>query len=194
MNNLFDLLQYVGSALVYLVSLSILIYFIFKYTPKQYHSHWATYAKNFNHSTEDFYQRLEVELQSQTICGLRIKKVGLRTGSIFSHSRYYLEVIWKDYAFYICAAPFSENYFISYWLMTRTTDAQLFISHIPFVGGWLLRNLYPITFYKLDTASMFQSYVHSATLKVYDEITANKGIRALSEEERKPTLNNFFKR
>ncbi len=194
MNNLFELLQYVGSALPLLIFFSIVIYFIFKYTPKHYHSHWATSAKNFNYSTEDFYQRLQVELQTQTIQGLRIKKVGLRTGSIFSHSRYYLEVIWKDYAFYICAAPFSDNYFISYWLMTRATDTQLLISRIPFVGGWLLRNLYPITFYKIDTASMFQSYVHLATLKIYDEITANTGVRALSDEERKPTLNDFFKR
>jgi hypothetical protein len=43
----------------------------------------------------------------------------------------------------------------------------------------------------MDTALMFQESVHNAVLEVVDCITAAKGIRALTEAERKPILKAF---
>lgn len=45
-----------------------------------------------------------------------------------------------------------------------------------------------LTYYQLDTALMFQEAVHAAVLEVIDGLTQAKGLRALSEEERKPIL------
>ncbi|MCB0537038.1 MAG: hypothetical protein KDE33_05865 [Bacteroidetes bacterium] len=194
MDYYYQLLQYAGDFFFIGLQLGFIAYLFLKKIPREYHSRWSTSVNNFNHSSEDFYARLKEELETQNIKGLGIKKVMLKEGTIFSYSRFYLKVVWKDYAFYICAAPFYQNFFVSYWIMNRSTIAQILISRIPFFGDWLLRNLYPVTFYKIDTASMLLSYVHSATLKVYDEITTNSGVRALSEEERKPILNDIFKR
>ena len=52
----------------------------------------------------------------------------------------------------------------------------------------LHKKLYPVTYYRIDTASMFMSYAQSSVLKIIDEITNNKGTRALTENERKPVL------
>jgi len=41
---------------------------------------------------------------------------------------------------------------------------------------------------------MFQDSVHAAVLEVIDEATEDKGIRAMSEEEKKPILSDLFKR
>ena len=41
---------------------------------------------------------------------------------------------------------------------------------------------------------MFRGAVYSAVLEVIDEITNAKGLRALSETERKPILTDLFKR
>jgi hypothetical protein len=41
---------------------------------------------------------------------------------------------------------------------------------------------------------MFQDSVHSAVLEVLDQATEAKGLKALSELERKPLLSDFFKR
>jgi hypothetical protein len=38
---------------------------------------------------------------------------------------------------------------------------------------------------------MFQDAVHNAVLEVVDCITASKGVRALSEAERKPIMKRF---
>lgn len=60
------------------------------------------------------------------------------------------------------------------------------------IVGWIYERIFaPATFYAMDTALMFQDAVHNAVLEVVDCVTANKGVRALSEAERKPTLKKF---
>jgi hypothetical protein len=58
--------------------------------------------------------------------------------------------------------------------------------------GWVYERIFaPPTFYAMDTALMFQETVHNAVLEVVDCMTAQKGIRALTESERKPILKKF---
>jgi len=63
---------------------------------------------------------------------------------------------------------------------------------IPFVGPVYQRLFRPQTYYKIDTASMFQSAVHAAVLEIVDDLSKGKGLRALSEADRQPTLREFF--
>lgn len=65
---------------------------------------------------------------------------------------------------------------------------------IPIIGPAMERLFCPLTYYRIDTALMFQKVVHAAVLEVLDGITKAKGIRALSEEDRKPILKDFFQR
>lgn len=62
---------------------------------------------------------------------------------------------------------------------------------MPLVGRIYELIFAPPTYYALDTALMFQDAVHNAVLEVMDCVTANKGVRALSEAERKPILKRF---
>ena len=58
--------------------------------------------------------------------------------------------------------------------------------------GWVYERIFaPPTYYAIDTALMFQEAVHNAVLEVIDCMTANKGIRALTEAERKPVMKRF---
>lgn len=62
---------------------------------------------------------------------------------------------------------------------------------IPLVG-WIYERLFaPTTFYSMDTAIMFQKAIHNAVLEVMDCMTAGKGVRALTEAERKPVMKHF---
>jgi hypothetical protein len=62
---------------------------------------------------------------------------------------------------------------------------------IPLIG-WIYERIFaPPTFYSVDTALMFQEAIHKAVLEVIDCMTTNKGIRALSEAERKPVIRRF---
>jgi hypothetical protein len=58
--------------------------------------------------------------------------------------------------------------------------------------GWIYERIFaPPTFYSMDTALMFQQAVHNAVLEVVDGMTANRGVRALTEAERKPIMKRF---
>jgi len=80
---------------------------------------------------------------------------------------------------------------------TLAADGQFndkIIQALPLLGSlyvWLFK---PATFYRIDTMEMFQTAVHNAVLEVIDTMTAEKGIRALSESDRKPVMREFYAR
>lgn len=160
---------------------------------KQHHSNWNTLLDNFNFSTNEFYTLLREELKSHGISGIECSSVRIKEGNLLSSRRLYLRVEWKEYQYDMCAAPFGKGFFLSWWLLYKTSIGQIVTYKIPFIGAWLVKKWYPVTHYKVDTASMFMTYCHSSVLKVVKEITKDAGIR-LSEQEAKPILKDIFKR
>jgi hypothetical protein len=74
------------------------------------------------------------------------------------------------------------------------TDLENVVLAIPLFGPLYERLFKPPTYYKMDTAIMFQSMVHSAVLDVIDPLLTAKGVRALSELERKPIMRELYQR
>lgn len=171
----------------------LILLWIFKRSKKDIHSHWNTLIDNFSYSSKDFYTKLRAELGSHNIKGITVSSARLKEGGLASSWRLYLRVEWKEYRYDICCAPFGSGLFLSWWLVNKTSIGQTLVSRIPFIGSWLNRKLFPITYYKIDTASMFMTYCHSAMLKVIDDITKEQGIR-LPDADRKPILKDIFKR
>ena len=66
------------------------------------------------------------------------------------------------------------------------------ILYLPLIGSIYERFFRPITYYRLDTSQMFQLAVRTAIMEVVDQVTEAKGIRALTELERKPVMRDFF--
>lgn len=181
-----------GMYLIYLIIVILIFKSLLSQILKRHHSNWNTLLNNFNFSTQEFYKLLKEELLNHNIRGLKSMTVSLKEGSFFSSSRTYLRVTWKDYQYDVCAAPFGKGFFVSWWLLYKNSLGAILLSKFPFVGKWLVNKWYPITYYKVDTASMFMTYAQSSVLKVIDDITKAKGIRVLNESERKPVLNNVF--
>lgn len=71
-------------------------------------------------------------------------------------------------------------------------DWAPYVLVIPVIGDFLGRWFQPYTYYRRDTALMFQESVRSAVLEVLDGMTQAKGVRALTEAERKPILREFY--
>jgi len=65
---------------------------------------------------------------------------------------------------------------------------------MPFLGSVYERLFRPETYYKMDTALMFQEAIRNSVLEVVDGLTSAKGVRALTELERKPILREFHRR
>lgn len=194
MNEILFYITKYGMYAVYLIVTFLILKYLFGELLKSYHSNWNTLIDDFSFSTQEFYKLLQIELVTKGVNRIKFDKVSLREGNMFSFKRTYLRATWKEYQYDICAAPFGKGFFISWWLLYKNSLWKILIAKIPFVGKWLARSLYPVTYYSVDTASMFMTYAQSAVLKVIKDITDEKGVRALTEAERKPILNDIFKR
>jgi hypothetical protein len=94
----------------------------------------------------------------------------------------------------ICAALFGVPALL--WLLGNAmrqnkVGGESTVLAMPLVGSLYERVFAPATYYAVDTAIMFQEAVHNSVLEVIDCVTANKGVRALTEAERKPIMKRF---
>jgi hypothetical protein len=158
-------------------------------------SRWNTLVEDFQIPPKTFYDYVEVALKQRAVPNIGLTRVSLKEGSLFSASREYLRITRDNYIFDVCCAPFGTGCFVSWWLYTEITGCIVrFIVSIPLIGPFIFSWLYPLTYYRLDTAHMFQESVRKAVLQVIDGTTQEKGIRTLTEAERKPIMREFFLR
>ena len=164
-------------------------------------SHWYQRFEGFSIEPKAFYDTLGRAIEKRKIPDSTMNQIECTEGGVFSAKRLYLRVDRKNHYFDICGAPFGNGFFISWWLIQKPagclTGCLLSLTPIPWLGGFaqvLLNMFSPITYYRVDTELMFQSAVHAAVLEVVDRITEARGIRALSETERKPIMREFFDR
>lgn len=71
-------------------------------------------------------------------------------------------------------------------------EPEAAILTVPGLGWFYARLFAPETYYRIDTVLMFQSSVQAAMLEAIDGLTALKGVRALSEDERKPVFHRLM--
>jgi hypothetical protein len=164
-----------------------------KSMPSVIFSHWYTLIENLQCSSISFYQSVESTIENRKVPQSNLSRVTWPEGGVFSARREYLRVKRKDLILDICAAPFGTGFFISWWLGPKPGLLGFFYS-IPVFGvifGYLTR---PFTYYRIDTALMFQEAVNDSVQEVIEGLTKAQGLRSLSENERKPILRNFFQR
>jgi hypothetical protein len=155
-------------------------------------SHWNHRADDLQQSSDAFYGDVEKSLNEHKIDHIKVERVNLSEGGIFSSKREYLQVKRGEHVFHVCAAPFGNGFFISWWLGHVEAGFLAWLAGIPIIG-FLVRNLLtPMTYYKLDTALMFQSVTHSAVAGTLDAMLDAKGMRSLSDVERAPVMRDFF--
>ena len=79
-------------------------------------------------------------------------------------------------------------------ISTSESPVSVATGELPGIG-WLYRVFFkPPTYYRHDTAEMFLGAVHGAVIEVIDCLTAQKGIRAMTDLERKPIMREFFRK
>jgi len=161
-------------------------------TPKTVLAQWSALVEGLQWSPKEFYGSVEQAIQRRQLPDLFVSRVNYAEGGPFSAKREYLRVTRKDHIFDICGAPFGTGFFFSSWLGGRPGGCLGLLLVIPAINI-LVAPFARETYYKYDTAMMFQESVHNAVLEVIDSLTSAKGIRALSELERKPVMRNFLR-
>lgn len=139
-------------------------------------SHWHLLLEEVSFSPKKFYSMVASNIKEKEIPGVEIKEVYFKEGGIFSDKRLYLLVRRRQYSFYVCAAPFGRDFFVSYWLLA---------------GGFYTSD--DISFYQHDAVSMFLDSASSAVQKAVDEVKKVFAEDSLSKDERKPKMKDFYK-
>lgn len=172
-----------------------LVILVFKKKQPTLHSHWNTLLDDFSYSPKEFYRLLREELSSRGFENITFHSKAHLEGGIASSRRLYLRLRYKNYYYDCCCAPVgTKNTFVSWWLVSNKTLAQRTIESIPLIGAYLSRIFFPVTYFTVDTMSMFMTYAQSSVLKVIDQITKDAGVRSIPDNERKPILSDVFKR
>lgn len=155
--------------------------------------HWSHLFADMQHDPEKFYELVEEKLKEREVPDFKTARKMFSEGTygLLSHNRLYLEVSRGDYIFHICAAPWGTGFFFSSW--TRTKSRGTIFEKIPVIGKFIAEANQYEAYYKLDTDGMFRSSVHQAVLSAIDSLTEAKGIKGLTELERKPDLRSLIK-
>jgi hypothetical protein len=147
--------------------------------------HWNHYFKDLQLSSEEFYAQINSIIKSIEEPHIKTSVVAYAEGGIISANRNYLRVSRGDLVFDICGAPFGNDFFVSWWQSDKDS-LKRFLCAIPWVGKIINRAFFPETYYKVDTEQMFQEAIHTILLSAIDALTIEKGLRGLTELERKP--------
>ena len=143
---------------------------------------WSHLFADMQHDPEEFYRLVTEILTERQVPDFTTTSRNLKEGNILSHQRIYLEVTRGDYVFHICAAPWGTGFFFSWWLRFK---------HPSIVGRRTTHALPDDTYYKADTDNMFRTSVHHSVLEAIDRLTETKGIKGLTELERKPDMRGM---
>lgn len=157
-------------------------------------SHWYHLFEGFQASSQEFYDQVEQAIQKRQIPKGELSRITYKEGGLLSAKREYLRVRCKELTFDVCAAPYGTGYFVSWWLGQLPSGCLTsLVNSIPVLGPLFSIFIKPLTYYKIDTALMFQESVRLAIMEVLDGMTTAKGARGLTELERKPIMKDFFK-
>lgn len=165
-----------------------------KVTPTETISHWHQMIPGMSQSSQEFYTMVEEGIANLQLKNVRVERIMMAEGGIFSAKREYLQIRRDAQVFHVCAAPYGPSFFISWWLGSVEKGILALLSLWPFIGPLILRYLRPMTYFKMDTTLIFQSLTHGAIMEALDSLTQAKGLRALTPDERKPVMRDFFSR
>lgn len=157
-------------------------------------SHWSTLIEDFNMSPKSFYNSLTIALKKRQMPNAIIDRISFKESHLLSANREYLRIRCKnDFYFAVCGAPFGTGFFVSWWLLQPPDGCFVrMFSGFPVLSMIARALVKPWTYYRIDTATMFQTATHQAVLEVIDAIVSTQNIKALPEAERKPVMKEFF--
>jgi len=155
-------------------------------------SHWSYYVEGQQFSSEQFYKEVGEEIGLRSPDATKVSTVELFQSHAFGDRRTYLRVRRKDLTFDVCAAPYGTGFFFSWWLIREENFLLRLIRMIPFVGPWLIRLLWPITYFVIDNMLMFQEVVRTGVNQSINTFLTGAKLQPLTVEQARPTFTEIL--
>jgi hypothetical protein len=170
-----------AGAITIVVFLLLLIFI----RPSEVIANWHLPFDFLQLSSQDCYKQIEENVRTRKIPEAEFSRKEFFQKNVFSVQREYLRVRNTKYIFDICAAPYGTGFFVSWWQRESKSIFQI-----------LLHRAFPITaqktYYQLDTQAMFRESIHKCVLEMIEQMTKEKGVRGLTEQEQRININPKF--
>ena len=139
-----------------------------------------------------FYNAVEEVLRHRQIIGIEISRIARREWHLLSSRRIYLLIRFREAVCFIGALPMGTSFLVSWRYTAMPSKLFLILFQIPFVGAVAEKLLKPVTFYRTDIYHAFEQVIRSTVLETTNVLTAQEGIRPLTENEQRPLLHEFY--
>lgn len=169
--------------LAFLAAVAFLWFLSVVYRPNAALKSWSHYFPGMQFGSRDVYNKIAIKVKEYNIPNLRVSYPKYFEAGPFTPKREYLCFEYKIFNIDICCMSYGTGYYMSWWLGQK--DPGL-VSRIPVIKDIFGKNPKYQSYYQLDTATLFQSGIHSAILAVIEEITKEQGLRQLTELESQP--------
>jgi hypothetical protein len=115
-------------------------------SPEDSRANWAHLYQGLQASTFDFYAKVEAAVDKRSIPDAVIERIEYGEGGALSDKRLYLRVRRRRDVFDICAAPFGDGFFFSWWLaelkpFLPSVSAFIVVFCYLAVAGWFVKNV-----------------------------------------------------
>lgn len=101
-------------------------------------------------------------------------------------------ILWRSFGFFLATLGMPMLLgTVGLLIREGAIPAEEAILEIPIVDSLYERTFSPRTYYRLDTALMYQEAVRNAVMQVVDDLRNEKGLRALSEAESRPHVREL---
>lgn len=154
-------------------------------------SNWSQFIDGMKQSSDSFYRSIEERIGKHALKGVELERVAIAEGGIFSSKREYLQVRRDEYVFHVCAAPFGSGFFVSWWFGSYEKGFMALLKQVPLIGPFLSLALKPWTFYRADTAAMFNAITSDAVEQSLGTVIEAQGLKALTQEQKKPLMRQL---
>lgn len=154
-------------------------------------SNWSFFVDGMTQSSDLFYREIENRIGKHAIKGVALERVNIAEGGIFSSKREYLQVCRDEYVFHVCAAPFGSGFFVSWWFGAFEKGLLAYLKNLPVIGFLVRVAFKPWTYYRADTAAMFNAITGGAVGEALDAVIDAQGLKALTQEQKKPQLREL---
>lgn len=151
-----------------------------------------TFLENYPLTPLQFYQSLTEAFNRRHIVGVEISEESRMEWHLLSTRRIYLLLRFRGTVCILSAITLGTGFLVSWRYSTNPSRTLLILFQVPFVGAALERLWTPPTFYQTDLYHIFEQIIRSSILETTNLLTAEEGVRPLTETETRPLLQEFY--
>lgn len=151
--------------------------------PKYVREHDQKFFPDVKISSKGFYKELESKIDALGLPDIKYGPLSLFQRNIFTGTRLYFRVKRYETMFDICAAPYGNNFFVSWWLGDKVPLSTHLSMYLPIIGRFVRKDLETRTYYAMDTEAMFKGAIKYAVEQAIEEFKTPTGIARMKISE-----------